>query len=72
MTDTPPDIENRQIEMMMAMTANERIAAACEMFMAARQLILESMPDNISKDEALSRCYEVLYSQTLPPDFFEV
>ena len=72
MTDTPPDVENRQIEMMMTMTANERIAAACEMFMAARELILGSLPNDIPENEALARYYEALYSHALPSDFFEV
>ena len=71
MTDTSPDIERQHFEMMMAMTADQRIAAACEMFMAARQLILGSIPNDISENESLSRYYEVLYSQPLPPDFFE-
>ncbi len=57
--------------MIMQKTANERIAMACEMFMSARILILDSLPQNISEEEKKKIYYKKMYGESLPQDFFD-
>jgi len=41
-----------QFGMVMKFNSNKRIELACEMFMAARELIILSLPKNLSEKEA--------------------
>jgi hypothetical protein len=69
--DTPPEIEKIQFEMMMKMSANQRIAMACEMFMSARELFLQSLPKNLPEKEVKKQLYFRIYGEHLPDDFFK-
>lgn len=71
MKDTTPEIEKMQFEIIMKKTANERIAIACEMFMSARSLILNSLPQNLSEEEKKKIYYKKMYGEPLPQDFFD-
>ena len=71
MKDTPPEIEKIQFEMMMKMSANQRIAMACEMFMSARELFLQSLPKNLPEKEVKKQLYFRIYGEHLPDDFFK-
>jgi hypothetical protein len=69
--DTPPEIEKIQFEMMMKMSANQRIAMACEMFMSARELFLQSLPKNLPEKEVKKQLYFRIYGEHLPDEFFK-
>ena len=71
MNDTSPEIERMQIEMMISFSPNKRIALGCEMFMAARELIIASLPKNLSEREFKKQYYQKMYGQPLPADFFK-
>ena len=71
MNDTSPEIEKMQFEMMMSFSPNKRIALGCEMFMAARQLIIASLPKDLSEREFKRQYYQKLYGEPLPADFFK-
>jgi len=71
MNDTSPEMEKMQFEMMMKLSPNKRIALGCEMFMAARELIIASLPKNLSEREFKKLYYERMYGKPLPADFFE-
>ena len=71
MNDTSPEIEKLQFEMMMKLGAKKRIAMACEMFMAARELILASLPKDLSKHEGKRQYYKQMYGEPSPADFFK-
>jgi len=71
MKDTSPEIEKMQFEMMMKFDPNKRIELGCEMFMAARSLILASLPENLSERDLKKRYYEQMYGEHLPADFFK-
>jgi len=71
LNDTAPEIEKIQFEMMMKMSANERIAMACEMFMSARELFLRSLPKDLSEMEVKKQLYYRTYGEYLPDDFFK-
>ena len=71
MNDTTPEIEKLQFEMMMALSPDIRIALAGEMFMAARELILTSLPKDLSERERKRQYYREMYGEPLPADFFK-
>ncbi len=71
MNDTSPEIEKMQFEMMMKLGADKRIALACEMFMAARELLLASLPQHLSERELKKQYYLRMYGEPLPADFFK-
>lgn len=71
MNDTSPEIEKMQFEMMMKLGSNKRIALGCEMFMAARKLIIASLPKNISERDLKKQYYLKMYGEPLPADFFK-
>jgi hypothetical protein len=68
--DTSKEIERLQFEKMMAISPDERIAMACEMFMAARQAFLASLPTDLSEEEIKRQLYFRTYGEHLPEDFF--
>lgn len=70
MNDTSPEIEKMQIEMMINFSPAKRIALGCEMFMAARELIIASLPKNLSEREFKKQYYQKMYGEPLPEDFF--
>ena len=71
MNDTLPELEKLQIEMMLNLGASKRIELAGEMFMAARELILASLSENLSEREKKKRYYRQMYGEPLPEDFFK-
>ncbi len=70
MKDTSPEIEKLHFNMMMQKTTNERIAMTCEMFMAARELLIASLPKDLSEREFKKQLFERTYGESLPEDFF--
>ncbi len=71
MSDTTPEIEKMQFELMMNKTPNERIALSCEMFMSARELFLASLPKDLPEKEVKKQLYFRTYGEHLPNDFFK-
>jgi hypothetical protein len=71
MKDTSPEMEKMQFEMMIKLGASKRIALGCEMFMAARQLIIESLPKDLPEKEFKKQLYYRTYGEHLPDDFFK-
>ncbi len=71
MKDTSFEIEKIQFEMMMNLSANKRIELGSEMFMAARELIISSLPANLSNREMKKAYFNKMYGESLPDDFFK-
>lgn len=61
MTDTPPEIEKKMREMLMARSGGERVVMGALMFDAARAMVIASLPRNLSKDEFKQRLFERIY-----------
>lgn len=57
--------------MMMRLGANRRIELAGEMLMAVRNLMIESLPKNLSEKEFKKQLYYRTYGEQLPEDFFK-
>lgn len=54
-TDTPPEAEAMFQELLMKRSGEERVRMACDMFQAARRLILASLPVEIASNPAERR-----------------
>lgn len=71
MNDTSVEMERMQFQIMMTLTPEERLAMASEMFMAARGMLLSSLPANLSAREKTRLYYQKMYNEPLPDDFFK-
>lgn len=69
--DTTPEIEKLQNELWMKRTPQERVRFQMELFSAARQVIIASMPKGLSDREFKRRLYFRTYGEELPDDFFD-
>jgi len=69
MNDTSPEIEKLHRQMVMRLTPQERIEIACEMFAAARDVIIASLPKDLSRREFKRQLYYRTYGEPLPEDF---
>jgi hypothetical protein len=65
MNDTPPEIEEKVHEMMMARSGAERLIMGASMFDAARAIVLASLPKDLPKEELKRRLFERTYGQSL-------
>lgn len=71
MRDTTPEIRQIQFEMMKKLSSNRRIELACEMFQTAREMIINSLPKDLSEQEYKRQLYFRTYGEHLPEDFFK-
>jgi hypothetical protein len=71
MNDTSVEMERMQFQIMMTLTPDERLTMASEMFMAAREMLLSSLPVNLSERERTKHYYQKMYGEPLPDDFFK-
>jgi len=65
MNDTPPEIEEKVHEMMMARSGAERLIMGSRMFDAARAIVIASLPKDLPEDELKRRLFERIYGQPL-------
>lgn len=65
MNDTPPEIEERVREMMMARSGAERLVMGSSMFDAARRVVLASLPKDLPEAELKRRLFERIYGEPL-------
>jgi len=65
MNDTPPEIEQKVREMMMARSGAERLIMGASMFDTARRIILASLPKDLPEEELKRRLFERIYGQPL-------
>ncbi len=66
MTDTTPEIAEFVRQKLMARSPEERFLMGIRMFDAARDMVLASLPNDLSPDELKRRLFERLYGQTAP------
>ena len=69
MNDTSPEVKKKYHEMMMALSGEERFLMGARMFDAARELILASLPKDLTELERKKRLFERIYGFPLPEDF---
>ena len=66
MTDTSPEIAQRVREMLMARSNEERFMMGVRSFEAARQVVLASLPKNLSPEEFKRQLYQRIYGEPAP------
>lgn len=69
MNDTAPEIEEMLDRMWLERTPQERAQAAASMFIAAREVIIASLPKDLSPSELKRQIFERIYGYPLPDDF---
>ena len=67
MNDTPPEVERRYREQIMALSPGERVAMACRMFSTAKTLVIAGLRaegiDNQNHGELRARLFLRFYGQ---------
>ncbi len=71
LSDTTKEIEEMQNELWMKRTTRERAEFMFGMFATARQVIIASLPKDLSKKEFKEQLFERSYGEPLPADFFK-
>ncbi len=71
MRDTTAEMRRVQFEMMKKLSSNRRIELACEMFQTSREMIIASLPKDISEKDFKRQLYFKTYGEHLPEDFFK-
>lgn len=61
MNDTTPEIEKKVREMIMARSGEERFIMGARMFNVAREMILASLPKELSNEERKKQLFERVY-----------
>jgi hypothetical protein len=70
MNDTPPEVTALMHEMLMARSGAERVLMCCEMFDAARAIVLASFPPGLPDIEVKRRLCERFYGNEVDVDAF--
>ena len=65
MNDTPLQIEEMQFEMMINLSTAKRIEMASEMFMTARHLAVESIPEHVRGEQRRTAYLKKMYGDAL-------
>jgi hypothetical protein len=66
MTDTTPQIQKIVREKIMARSGEERFLMGAQMFDAAREMILASLPRDLSGEALRQKLFERIYGYALP------
>jgi hypothetical protein len=68
MNDTPSEVAEMVRKQLMAKSGAERFLIGISMFEAARDMVLASLPHNLSDEERKQRLFERLYNAPFPPE----
>ncbi len=71
LNDTTREIEEMQNELWMKRTTRERAEFMFGMFATARQIIIASLPKDLSEKEFKKQLYYRTNGESLPDDFFK-
>ena len=66
MTDTPPEIAEMVRQKLMALSGEERFMMGVRSFEAAREIVLASLPKDLSPIELKRQLYQRIYGEPLP------
>jgi len=66
MSDTPPEIAEMVRARLMARSGAERFRMGADMFVAARRMVLASLPADITADERKRLLFERIYGEPFP------
>ncbi|MFM9905443.1 MAG: hypothetical protein ACKVQJ_12845 [Pyrinomonadaceae bacterium] len=70
MNDTSPEIEHKQFEMMMSLGSERRLELACEMYMAARSHIFNSLPADMTGPARKRAFVDKMYGKEFAGELF--
>jgi hypothetical protein len=64
-TDTPPEIERMVRHKIMARSGEERFIMGAEMFDSAREMVMASLPKNLSETETRRLLFKRIYGREI-------
>jgi hypothetical protein len=64
-TDTPPEIEGMVREKIMALSGEERFVMGAQMFDSAREMIIASLPNDLSETERRRLLFKRIYGKEI-------
>jgi len=64
-TDTPPEIEGMVREKIMALSGEERFVMGAQMFDSAREMIVASLPNDLSETERRRLLFKRIYGEEI-------
>jgi hypothetical protein len=64
-TDTPPEIEGMVREKIMALSGEERFVMGAQMFDSAREMIIASLPNDLSETERRQLLFRRIYGKEI-------
>lgn len=70
MNDTSPAMEALYHKLLSQLTPEQRLIRGAGMFDAVREIVLASLPPDLSPEERTRQLYQRIYGQPLPADFF--
>lgn len=65
MSDTEPEVARKFYEMIMSRSGEERFMMGIRSFEAAREMVLASLPKDLTNDELRTRLFERIYGAPL-------
>ncbi|MDP9254361.1 MAG: hypothetical protein M3O66_05420 [Verrucomicrobiota bacterium] len=65
MTDTPPEIERMVRDKIMALSGEERFVMGAQMFESAREMVLASLPRDLSVTEQRRQLFKRFYGKEI-------
>jgi len=71
LSDTTKEVEEMQNKLWMRRTTQERAEFMFGMFASARQVIIASLPKDLSEKEFKKQLFYRTYGEHLPDDFFK-
>lgn len=69
--DTTREVEELQNRLWMERTPQQRAEFTSSMFSNAREIIIASLPPDLTEKEKIEQIYFRTYGEHLPADFFE-
>jgi hypothetical protein len=66
MDDTPSEVRRMMFDLLMALPPEERFVRGALMFDAAREMVIASLPPNLSPEDFRRALYERIYGEPLP------
>ncbi|HEX4264316.1 MAG TPA: hypothetical protein VH597_08250 [Verrucomicrobiae bacterium] len=66
MTDTPPEIAEMVRKRLMARSGEERFMMGVASFEAMREIVLASLPKDLSPEDRKRQLYQRIYGEPLP------
>jgi len=70
MKDTSPEVNEMMYQRLMALSGEERVLMGFSMIQSAKEMILASLPEDITEPERKKMLYERYYGEAMPEELY--